>query len=74
MSEDVYVKETVVVIFGKLPFKKRAMYNLQRYPIILYLINNVKDIINFLAHNLINFDNSHPVFLQGKIHFCGETW
>ncbi len=52
------------------------MYNLQRYPINLYLINNVKDIIIFLAHNLINFDNSHPVFLQGKIRsqFCGETW
>ena len=43
------------------------MYNLQRYPINLYLVNNVKDVVVFFAPNLINFDNSHPLFLQGKM-------
>ena len=49
----VHITGTVVVMF-----KKRTIYiKLQRYPINLPVINNVKDIVGFLAYNLINFDN-----------------
>ena len=50
-------------------------FKLQRYPLKPLFINNVEDIVFFLAWEVFNFDDNLSLFLREKCasDFCTET-